>query len=83
MTTATSKFVTSFDVCVVVGTCFFGVGYGLFGLRHTHELNSKLREVKTSFNFFLLLGTFFIHFFPFQNQFNDKEPNQLLKIKFN
>lgn len=46
MTTATSKFVTSFDVCVVVGACFFGVGCGLFGLQRTHEMNAKLREVK-------------------------------------
>ncbi|XP_037049389.1 gustatory receptor for sugar taste 43a-like [Bradysia coprophila] len=45
MTTATSKFVTSLDVCIVVGACLSGVGCGLFGLRNTQEMNAKLREV--------------------------------------
>lgn len=45
MTTSTSKFVTSFDVIVVVGACLFGVVCGIVGLRHTKELNDKLREV--------------------------------------
>lgn len=46
MTTATSKFVTSFDVCVVVAAVFCGVGCGLFGIRLTQDMNGKLREVK-------------------------------------
>lgn len=45
MTTSTSKFVTSFDVIVVVGACLFGVICGIVGLRYTQEMNDKLREV--------------------------------------
>lgn len=45
MTSATSKFVTSFDVIVVVGACLFGVVCGVVRVRYTREFNEKLREV--------------------------------------
>lgn len=45
MKTATSKFVTAFDVIVVVGACFFGVFCGIVGVRYTQQINRKLREV--------------------------------------
>lgn len=54
MTSATSKFVTSFDVIVVVGACLFGVVCGIVGLRHTKELNEKLREVSGELSSVLL-----------------------------
>lgn len=45
MKTATSKFVTAFDVIVVVGACSFGVFCGIVGVRYTQQINRKLREV--------------------------------------
>lgn len=45
MRTATSKFVTIFDVCVVVGACLCGALTGIFGLKIVQGINSKLREV--------------------------------------
>lgn len=43
--TATSKFVTIFNVCVVVGPCLCGALTGIFGLKIVQRINSKLREV--------------------------------------
>lgn len=48
MTSATSKFVTAFDVIVVVGACLFGVFCGIVGIRHTQRMNQKLREVSAT-----------------------------------
>lgn len=47
MKTATSKFVTSFDVCVVVGACACGAISGILGAKYTNEMNQKLREVSS------------------------------------
>lgn len=44
MRTATSKFVTSIDVCVVVGVSACGAISGLFGLQNVRDINRKLRE---------------------------------------
>lgn len=45
MRTATTQFVTVFDVCVVVGACLCGAITGIFGTKIVQRINSKLREV--------------------------------------
>lgn len=45
MKSATSKVVTASDVSVVVLAVVAGVYCGLFGLRATQELNSRLNRV--------------------------------------
>lgn len=45
MKSATSKVVTASDVSVVVLAIVAGVYCGLFGLRATQELNSRLHRV--------------------------------------
>lgn len=46
MRTATSAFVTVFDVCVVVGACLCGAITGIIGKRFIQKINSNLRKVK-------------------------------------
>lgn len=45
MTTATSKFVAVFDVCVVVGASLCGAITGLIGRKFISKINSNLRKV--------------------------------------
>lgn len=45
MKTATAKFVTSFDVIVVVTACTLGIGCGLVGRRYTQSLNERINKV--------------------------------------
>lgn len=45
MRTATSKFVTVLDVCVVVSACICGVFSGIWGVKSIQIVNDKLREV--------------------------------------
>lgn len=45
MRTATSKFVTVFDVFVVVGACISGAITGLAGKRFIQRINENLRKV--------------------------------------
>lgn len=47
MKTATSKFVTTFDVFVVVAACACGAITGIVGLQNIKALNAKLKEVNT------------------------------------
>lgn len=52
MRTATSKFVTVFDVCVVVASCLCGAITGLVGRKFMSKINYNLRKVY-QFSFFL------------------------------
>ncbi|XP_054740720.1 gustatory receptor for sugar taste 43a [Anastrepha obliqua] len=52
MKSPTSKVVTALDVSVVVLACSTGVGCGLWGLRSTRELNSRLRKIDDSLHSF-------------------------------
>ncbi|XP_036334658.1 gustatory receptor for sugar taste 43a-like [Rhagoletis pomonella] len=52
MKSATSKVVTALDVSVVVFACTAGVGCGLWGLRSTRELNTRLRKIDDSLHSF-------------------------------
>lgn len=45
MRTATGKFVTVLDVCVVVSACICGVFSGIWGVKSIQNVNNKLREV--------------------------------------
>lgn len=45
MRTATSKFVTVFDVCVVVGACLCGAITGFVARRFIQKINSNFRKV--------------------------------------
>lgn len=45
MRTATSKFVTVFDVCVVVGACLCGAVTGIAGRKFIQKINSNLTKV--------------------------------------
>lgn len=45
MRTATSKFVTVFDVCVVVGACLCGAITGIVGRKFIQKINSNLTKV--------------------------------------
>lgn len=51
MRTATSKFVTVLDVCVVVGACISAVLSALIGRKNVQEMNKKLREVIFQYSF--------------------------------
>lgn len=44
MRTATSKFVTMFDVTIVIGVCACGVISGIIGLNNVRDMNRKLGE---------------------------------------
>lgn len=55
MRTATSKFVTVFDVCVVVGACLCGAITGLIGRKFIQKINSNLRKVSFDLIFTLIL----------------------------
>lgn len=46
MRSATAKFVTIFDVCVVVGACLCGAISGLFGYKIVQSVNIRLSEVR-------------------------------------
>lgn len=52
MKTATSKFVTTFDVCVVVGACTCGALSGILGLQNIKQMNAKLKEVQFLFHYY-------------------------------
>lgn len=54
MRSATSKFVTIFDVCVVVGACLCGALSGLFGFKIIQDVNSRLSEVCDFYEIFFL-----------------------------
>lgn len=45
--TPTSRVVTSFDVNVLVSSCFIGMLSSVYGLRNTQEMNASLNKVQT------------------------------------
>lgn len=52
MRTATTKFVTLFDILILVGVCACGVIAGLYGLNNARELNRKLCEADKELELF-------------------------------
>lgn len=52
MRTATTKFVTLFDILILVGVCTCGVIAGLYGLNNAREINRKLCEADKELELF-------------------------------
>ncbi|XP_055298892.1 gustatory receptor for sugar taste 43a-like isoform X2 [Sitodiplosis mosellana] len=67
MRTATSKFVTVFDVCVVVGACVCGAITGLIGRKWISRINDNLRKADDELTLF-------------NDQWKDKKRNLIMVV---